>query len=126
MSTLLRKIWMIHHKMWIHRNSFVHDGNRNLHQIEREAIDKAMRWEFMLGPDGLDASYNEYFRGSLRRLTQKDDVTKKLWLDTIWSARDKYREVNGLPPHGRDPLAADFLRRNRLRRKRRLRAEQFE
>ena len=120
MSILLRKIWTLHHKMWLHRNSFVHDGSKNLHQVEREAVEKAMRWEFMLGPDGLDASYNDFFQGSLRRLTEKDDVTKKLWLSTIWQTRDKYMEANGLPPHERDLAAATFLQRNRLRRKRTL------
>ena len=120
MSSLLGKIWNLHHKMWNHRNSFVHDGNKDLHQVEREAVDRAIRWEFMLGPDGLDESYNDYFRGSLRRLVKKDDVTKKLWLSTIWQARDKHKEVNGLPPHERDLVAATFLQRTRLRRKRRL------
>ena len=106
--------------MWVHRNSFVHGGNKNLHQVEREAIDRSMQWEFMLGLDGLDRSYQEYFRGSLQRLTRKDNITKKLWLSTIWQARDKYRKANGLPPHEKDPLAATFMNRSRLRRKRRL------
>jgi len=84
-------------------------------------IHRTLRREFMIGNDGLDATYNGFFAGTMAALLRKDDVTKLQWLHSVWIARDAYREANGMEPWERDGLAATFLQRHRMRLKRKIR-----
>lgn len=121
MSRLLQRIWDLHHSLWQHRNSFLHKGKKCLHELEREAVDKSIRWEFALGKDGLDSQYNRFFSGCLQSIVMKDDISKLHWLHSIWLGRDALRKAEGLEPMPRDPLASAFLYRSRLRKKRKVR-----
>ena len=89
-----------------------------MHQYELEAVDHCLQYEFMLGRDGLPENYASLFRGSTTTLLAKTTVNKLQWLHSIWEARDKLRRDEGLDPWTRDPIAASFLLRHKLRVKR--------
>ena len=119
MSKLIRKLWLLQHSMWIHRNSVVHKEGKSMHQHEVEAVDRVIREEFIFGRNGLSQDYAGLFQGNVRRLLNKDPTTKVQWLYRVWTGRDRIRTEQGLDPWYRDPLAATFIKRNHTRRKRR-------
>ena len=121
MSRLIRKVWDLQRKMWIHRNRFVHATDSSMHQFEQQAMDRAIRWEFTVGLNELPAALNGLFRGTVDRIINKDATSKSQWLNSVWSARDYYRRQQNLGPWDRDIVAATFLLRDRMRRKRRRR-----
>ena len=43
-------------------------------------------WEFAVGRNGLGPSYSGLFAGEFQRILNKDDVSKALWLYSIWVA----------------------------------------
>lgn len=119
MSQLIRKVWDLQKKMWEHRNSFVHKESGSIHDKELEAVDEAIRVEFRRGLDGLPGEFAGNFRGDVKQLLdKKDPVIKQQWLASIWYARDNLRLEQGLDEDVRDPLAAAFISRFHLRRKR--------
>ena len=52
-----------------------------------------------------------------------DAVSKSQWLHLIWLARDVYRLEQGLEPWPRDAVAATFIQRDRIRRKKKIEEE---
>ena len=122
-SQFMRKLWDLQHRMWIHRNSFVHDDKKSLHQHEEEAIDNSIREEFIIGRNGLDADYRGLFIGNVDRILNANSTTKVLWLHRVWTGRDRLRKQQDLDPWFRNPLASSYLRRNRVRRKRNRRGD---
>ena len=118
MSQLIRKLWNLQHAMWIHRNSFVHSDKKSLHQHEEEAVDRAIREEFIIGRNGLSGEYAGLFRGNVHRLLNGASSMKIQWIYRVWSGRDRLRNEQDLDPWYRDPLAASFIRRNKIRKKR--------
>lgn len=118
-SQLIRKIWDLQHKMWLHRNVYVHKSTNSIHQHEEEALDRAIWAEFIIGRNGLAADYSGLFRGNVLRLLNQSGILKMQWIYRVWSGRDRLREVQGLSPWYKDPLAASFIDRARVRRKRR-------
>ena len=79
-SKLIRKVWDLQHKMWLHRNSFVHRSANSVHQHEEEALDCAIRMEFIIGRNGLPRDYDGLFRGNVNRLLGQSGTGKMQWL----------------------------------------------
>ena len=104
--------------MWLHRNSFVHRSANSVHQHEEEALDCAIRMEFIIGRNGLPRDYDGLFRGNVNRLLGQSGTGKMQWLYRVWMGRDRLRARNDLPPWHKDPLASSFMNRSRVRRKR--------
>ena len=121
LSRLVRKVWGLQKRMWDHRNSFVHQPQRSIHEREVEAITKAIEHEFNRGLDGLSGEFVGSFRGEVEQLAKSEDIVmKQQWLASIWFARDHLRFRQNLEPEERDPLAQAFITRFKLRRKRKL------
>ena len=118
MSQFIRKVWNIQHSMWLHRNSLVHKGGKSLHKHEEEAVERVIREEFIIGRNGLPQDYAGLFRGNVQRIVNADSATKVQWLYRVWSGRDRIRREQDIDPWYKDPLAATFIRRNHIRRKR--------
>ena len=93
-----------------------------MHQHELDAVDHALRYEYAVGQDGLPQVYGGLFRIPIAHLLRKTLPSKLQWLDSVWSARDTIRRSLHLDPWPRDQLAAAFLVRSRLRRKRKVTA----
>ena len=91
-----------------------------MHQHELEAVEYALRYEYAVGRGGLPHMYSGLFSPSISRILEKTVASKLQWLDSVWSARDFLRQSQQLDPWPRDPLAAAFLVRCRLRRKRKV------
>ena len=121
MSQIVRKVWMIQHRIWQHRNQFVHQSGKSMHQHELEAVEHAIRYEYAVGQNDLPQLYSGLFRQNISSILAKTVTSKLQWLDSVWSARDFLRQSQHLDPWPRDPLASSFLVRCRLRRKRRVR-----
>ena len=105
--------------MWIHRNLFVHEAGKSMHRHEEEAVDRAIREEFIIGRNGLSIDYDGLFRGNVQRLLNGGTGTKVQWIYRVWSGRDCLRRELDLEPWFKNPLAATFIRRNQIRKKRR-------
>ena len=118
-SKMIRKVWDLQKKMWDHRNGYLHASDTSMHQVEVDAIDRVIRWEFVVGRNELPISFSGFFRGTVDRVLNKDAVSKAQWLHSIWLARDFYRSQQGLDPWPRDTVAATFLLRSTSRKKRR-------
>ena len=73
--------------------------------------------------NGLSQEYAGLFRGHVNRLINSDTATKVLWIDRVWSRRDRVWATQDLDPWYRDPRAATFIRRNNVRRKRKRRQD---
>ena len=121
MSQLLRQLWKLQHSMWIHRNSFVHKAGNSMHQYEEEAVDAVIREEFIIGRNGLSQDYDNLFRGNVHTLLMGNTATKVLWIYRIWSGRDRIRKEQDLEPWYKNYLAATFIRRYQVRKKRKRR-----
>ena len=121
MSQLLRQLWKLQHSMWIHRNSFVHKAGKSMHQYEEEAVDAVIREEFIIGRNGLSQDYDNLFRGNVHTLLIGNTATKVLWIYRIWSGRDRIRKEQDLEPWYKNYLAATFIRRYQVRKKRKRR-----
>ena len=119
-SKLIRQVWDLQHKLWVHRNSFVHQSGHSVHQHEREALDRAIRMEFIIGRNGLEKEYDGLFRGNVNRLLNHSDTAKMQWLYRVWMGRDRIRAKESLPLWYKEPLAASFMDRARVRRKRKM------
>ena len=120
-SQFIRKIWTLQHSLWIHRNSFVHKDGKSMHQHEEEAVDQVIREEFIFGRNGLPMEYDRLFRGNVQRLLNGAASMKMQWIYRVWSGRDRIRRDQDLDPWYKNPLAATFIRRNQVRRKRKRR-----
>ena len=92
-----------------------------MHQQEEDAIDRAIRQEFIIGRSGLSMDYDGLFRGDVRRLLNGSTEMKVQWIYRVWSGRDRLRLEQNLDPWYKEPLAATFIRRNLVRRKRKRR-----
>ena len=117
-SRLIRQVWSLQHKMWLHRNSFVHKDGGSGHQAEVDAVDMTIWREFLFGRDGLSQAYAGLFRGDVNQLLEKGINMKQQWLYRVWAGRDCLRLSQGLDLWFRDPLASAFIRRHEVRMKR--------
>ena len=104
--------------MWLHLNSFVHKRGTNRHQAEVEAVDREIRQEFIIDRDGLSHEYSGVFQGTIARLLEKEVVIKQQWFSSIWMGRERMRYSQGLDNWHWDPLAATFITRASVGRKR--------
>ena len=118
-SQLIRKLWKLQHSMWLHRNSFVHKDSKSMHQHEEDAVNTVIREEFMIGRDRLPIEYDGLFRGNVTRLLNGRTETKVQWIYRVWSGRDRIRRELDLEPWFKNPLAAMFIRRHQVSKKRR-------
>ena len=89
-----------------------------MHQYEEEAVDAVIREEFIIGRNGLSQDYDNLFRGNVHTLLIGNTATKVLWIYRIWSGRDMIRKEQDLEPWYKNYLAATFIRRYQVRKKR--------
>ena len=106
--------------MWLHWNLFVHGEGKKGHELEVEAVENAIRMEFLLGRDRLSQDYSGLFRGNVESILKKDIAVKQQWLSRVWEGRDRLRRSQNLDPWFRNPLAASFISHFHVRRKRQL------
>ena len=67
-----------------------------MHKLEWEAIDKAIRGEFMIGLDSTDNSIAGFFWGNINQILAIHTNIKIQWLESVWGERDKLRHTKGL------------------------------
>ena len=104
--------------MWLHRNTFVHGEGKSGHELEAEAVENAIRREFITGRNGLSQDYSGLFRGNVQRILKQDTAVQQQWLSSVWAGRDRLRRSQNLDPWMRNPLAAAFIGWFHSRRKR--------
>ena len=96
MSRAVINNWDIQKIMCNHRNIYVQESNRTIHQHKEEAINATRWWEFAVGQSGLPAAYSGLFTGKIQRLLKDDGTTKSQWIRYIWNVRDLVRIRSGL------------------------------
>ena len=114
-----RRIWEIAWLMWEDRNNKLHVEDSSVHLTDRRNINRFIRQEWDLSLNGLPhLRYNYLFQGRLRQRIRDKIESKKLWLTSVWSARDSYaRLMNQDPPH-REEAAKELLSQWKKKRKR--------
>ena len=88
LSKVQRRIWKIAWLMWEHRNHHLHETSHSIPAIEQTAIDEEIRNEWNIGISALTERHRHLFNGSLEEKSQKKYHTKRIWLSTVWSARE--------------------------------------
>ena len=56
--------------MWIHRYEVLHIKKQGFHDNKKRSIGITIRWEFMIGHNGLDRSYKYLFSSNMDRILQ--------------------------------------------------------
>ena len=69
-----------------------------MHQHEEDAVNAAIREEFMIGRDRLPMEYDGLFRGDVTMLLNGGTETKVQWIYRVWLGRDRIRRELGLDP----------------------------
>ena len=118
MSQLLRRLWKIQKNLWLDRNKHLHNNGRSIHEYERMKVDQEIQREFSIGQNGLPEDFGTTFSGQVTTVLEKEDVVKLQWLALVWYARDIQRSQIGLGPWPKDAIAANFISKFHLRRKR--------
>ena len=54
--------------MWTHRNKWLYDRDQGLYGKEREAVNAALCFEFVIGRNGLSTQYLSLFAGRVETL----------------------------------------------------------
>ena len=123
-SQFIRQLWELQLAMWQHRNHWLHEIEKGVHSREQRAIDAAIRFEFAIGRNGLSIQHEALFSGSATNVLQKNIDARKSWLASVWLGRDSERRRAGLDPWHKDPLASNFLTRDKIRKKRKRKFEE--
>lgn len=84
---LILKLWSIIHKVWMLRNSVLHESEINLLQGE-DHLNYSITLEHNIGIHGLSPIYQPYFQHSLTTILDKPLSYKKRWLLLIRRARE--------------------------------------
>ena len=109
MSRLQQKLWGIMRAMWKDRNDILHHDGSTVHQQEMRAITAEIMVEWQTGLDMLPQNrYGHLFRGTVQDRLNDTIHMKKMWLGSIWGARDRYGTSQ---VRNRDVIASDFYKR---------------
>jgi hypothetical protein len=87
-SKVQRRIWEIAWQMWQHRNNILHNNGKTIHTQETVALDDEIRQEMDLGIDDLHHKYTHLFQHTLHEILHKPMTHKRMWIMSVWSARD--------------------------------------
>ena len=67
-SQLIHQVWVVVHKIWEYRNYILHATCRGLHKDKKDAIDRAIQIEFIIGADNLPPDMESLFRENMSRV----------------------------------------------------------
>ena len=91
MSKLIEKLWQLAHMLWKNRNNVLHNEGLSIHQHDLRKFNKAIEDEFACSIDTLPRSESAHlFKGTLESLTASPHWSKRLWITSVWTARDKF------------------------------------
>ena len=95
LSKAQRRIWHIAWELWMHQNNHLHGEQSSTPIVEQTAIDDEVTREWTLGLLTLAEQHWHLFQGSLATKLSKSYHSKRVWLSTVWAAREIV-EVNYL------------------------------
>ena len=98
MTKFQRRVWEIPWKLWGHRNQTLHGDGNLIHIQEKRNIDLAIIREWSIGNLNIDARFCNLFIGSIQDRLKDSNEAKRLWLTSVWSARDMVTDAD----RGRD------------------------
>ena len=116
-SKFIRSLWDMQNRMWLHRYTFFHNTNKGVHIKEQQAIDNSLLIKLTIGLNRLSNKYKSLFKYKNQELLKVSYDIKLLQLDSVQAERDRLRNIIGLDLWFKDPLAATFLERDKVRRK---------
>ena len=88
---LILQLWSLIHKVWLLRNSVLHESEINLLQGE-DHLNYSISLEHNIGPTGLPNTYRPYFQHNLSALLNKPISYKKRWLLLVKRARETHHQ----------------------------------
>ena len=110
LSKVQRRIWRIAWEMWMHRNNYLHGDLSSLPEVEQKAINEEIVNEWNIGISTLADRHRHLFRGSLTDLLSRSYHNKRIWLASLWVARE-ITDINHL---ANNPIQADSTTRLRF------------
>lgn len=91
LAKLTKRLWLLSRMMWKHRNEVLHEANSSIHRHDLEKLNEAIEDEFRRGLRSLPrGEYSHLFSGSLRDRLQDTPSGKRMWITSVWTARDKF------------------------------------
>lgn len=90
LSKLIKKLWELAHRMWEHRNDILHNDDSAIHQYDLLRLNIDLEREFLRGVETLPRRYYHLFTGTLESRLNDTPQRKRLWLTSVWAARDKH------------------------------------
>lgn len=109
MTNLQNRIWRIPWEMWEHRNQILHSDATTIHQHEMAAVNNSIIHEWMRGIATLPSKYNHLFRGTLQSRLSDNHHYKRMWLTSVWLARETQGDLLALVT--RDKTSSRFFDR---------------
>ena len=88
MTKFQRRIWEIPWKLWGHRNQILHGDGSLVHVQEKRNVDFAILREWDIGNHNVDARFHNLFSGSLQDRLNDSNEAKRLWLASVWGAKN--------------------------------------
>ena len=105
MTKLQRRIWEIPWLLWEQRNNILHGDNNSDHIQEKRDTDLAIIKEWDIGIQNLSRHFHSLFRGRINDRLQDSMEYKRLWLISVWSARNfEFQRAGTLPTKDSTPL----------------------
>ena len=86
-AAIIKKLSLTIWNMWDHRNSILHDPQGPTLVTLHNELNAQIRLEYWQGWDGLDTEARSFFKRDVDNLCQKALSTKKMWLQSVPSAR---------------------------------------
>ena len=88
LSKAQRRIWQIAWDLWTQRNQHLHGEHHSIPDVEKQAINDEVTHEWNLDNSTLQARHQHLFWGTLDHRLQKSYHSKRVWLASVWSARE--------------------------------------
>ena len=117
LSKAQRRIWQIAWELWNQRNQHLHGEQHSIPEVEKQAINAEVTHEWNLDNSALPARHRHLFRSTLEHRLQKSYHSKRIWLASVWAAREtidtNYLENNPLQTDSTIRLRYDQWKRRR-------------
>lgn len=93
LSKLMKKLWLLSHMMWKHRNNILHKEGSSIHQYDLIKLNEAITAEFERGLGALPRrEYIHLFVGNIDTRLNDSYHSKRMWIASVWTARQKFGE----------------------------------
>ena len=107
-SELIKKLWLVSWDMWRFRNGILHSQSTTVPTNFTFLLSSTIIQEMNHGHRSLPAKCKYLFAQSIASILKGSVNGKKLWLATVWAARDLY-SLNDVICQNRDSIVSAYV-----------------